>query len=622
MLNTNESKFNRELSSDRGIDESIASVTSHISEPIINRSSSKYIQSLRNNFTSLRSDSIECLKRNNGLFRANELNNQFKHSTLSIFPINSNGSTLNLNLSASNNQIGRLKEKFSKVENIEKLSINRYSMMVPLIQLKQNEVKTDLKTSPPIVTNTEQVPKMKEQKTLKTAEEPVVKSPRTLKKYQKSKTSDLSDLLNAPDKSENKNPVNTEFDQNMENNSQIKHVHYMEEKVKEPTPIATVKKTKSILKTSSTINKDEFIDVIPTDCNRIKHGLSPPLNKAFSPPLQLDKATTPSSPLEKAVSPTLTLIKALSPPSSVDRVLSSQSPLKKNFTPPLQIDKALSPPILVNKASTLLSPLNKALSTTSPIDYTPSPKKNLSFSKEIDSIKKMLLEPTKKIRFDYRGSPIIRDVLSKESQSAKSKRSMIKSPSPIRDISVNNETEDRSNKNRNRFTKKKISARSHSVEISKLDVEIPTVNIEVDQREKIKNIRQAISPPNSRPNLTRQNAMTKSLGDNLDKAINQEEVNYRKHRHSHQHHNQRHQGRYKKNNNRSSSLVSSSSSETESKTETSSSESSPSPTSLALNNSHRKSYLLRSKNKIENEIKTSSKRSCKYCFKIIFKYVP
>ena len=224
----------------------------------------------------------------------------------------------------------------------------------------------------------------------------------------------------------------------------------------------------------------------------------------------------------------------------------------------------------------------------------PVSKKSLSFSREIDSIKKMLLEP--KTRLDnIKLSPYFDDKLRK-----------IKSPSPIRDITTGaiNDNNSANGKNRNRFAKKKLSTRSQSVELSRLDAVLAETTpdfVEVDRREKIKHIRQAIPPPNSRPNLKRQNAFTKSLGDNLDKAY-QEDIDrrHKQGKHNRRHHNNnRHFGRYKRSHYRSTSLTSSSQSESQSNSSECSTSSSSSTSSSIHSHHDRRSSSLRFK--IDND---------------------
>lgn len=155
-------------------------------EPLSNRSS-KYIRNLRNNFTSLRSDSIECLKRNSALLRNEDLASPyFKHSTLSLSPFLANSANINLpSLNSPTNQIIRLKEKFSQAE--KPTSNGRHSIILAS-STKINEDKSPVKPEAEPLQKVEPIQKPSE-------EAPKPKSPKTVKKYQKSKTSDLSEFI-------------------------------------------------------------------------------------------------------------------------------------------------------------------------------------------------------------------------------------------------------------------------------------------------------------------------------------------------------------------------------------------------------------------------------------------
>ena len=111
------------------------------------------------------------------------------------------------------------------------------------------------------------------------------------------------------------------------------------------------------------------------------------------------------------------------------------------------------------------------------------------------------------------------------------------------DTNLTNKGKDRFSE---RFAKKKLALRSQSVELSKL---IET-NVFDDTKEKSSTrvslktqpLIRIISPPLiNRPNLTRQNAFTKSLGDHLNKTHqnNEESIkrSHKKHHRCHRHHN-------------------------------------------------------------------------------------
>lgn len=192
-----------------------------------------------------------------------------------------------------------------------------------------------------------------------------------------------------------------------------------------------------------------------------------------------------------------------------------------------------------------------------------------SFSSEIEFIKRMLLEP----QIKSKQNQIIKGTRENVSYSryplsrSRTERIFVKSPTPVReipvaeslkqeemqpiieparldeiDINLTNKGKDRFS---DRFAKKKLALRSQSTELSKL---IET-NVFDDTKEKSSTrvslktqpLIRIISPPLiNRPNLTRQNAFTKSLGDHLNKTHQNNEDSikrsHKKHHRRHRHH--------------------------------------------------------------------------------------
>ena len=200
----------------------------------------------------------------------------------------------------------------------------------------------------------------------------------------------------------------------------------------------------------------------------------------------------------------------------------------------------------------------------------PIPKKNeRSFLNEIDSIKRMLLEPQLKYKFFDNSRETKENTGRNPLLRSRTERVFIKSPTPMRELpafenSLKQQTEaavistvthnskeneldgEGSGKNRNRFVKKKLALRSQSAELSKL---IGTSSLHTNLDEAV-NSRQTMqptiritSPPNTRRNLTRQNAFTKSLGDNLNKIHHSTRQDGRKNSNRHHHHHHRHHHR-------------------------------------------------------------------------------
>jgi hypothetical protein len=231
-----------------------------------------------------------------------------------------------------------------------------------------------------------------------------------------------------------------------------------------------------------------------------------------------------------------------------------------------------------------------------------------SFTNEIECIKRMLLEP----QTYNRQNQLLKGTRESASRyplsRSRTERIFIKSPTPVREIPVVENLNQKqiqslskstpkieeietntSNKGRDRFAdrfaKKKLALRSQSAELSKL-IDADTFNDITEKSHprvslKTQPLIRIISPPlSNRPNLTRQNAFTKSLGDNLNKMHqNNEEIrrkhrkkHHRHHRHRHNHnrkqpsnynkvsHSSKHKLNNKKSHYKSSSLTSSSSS--------------------------------------------------------------
>ncbi len=179
----------------------------------------------------------------------------------------------------------------------------------------------------------------------------------------------------------------------------------------------------------------------------------------------------------------------------------------------------------------------------------------------------------------------MREIPVVENLSQKQTQSLSKSTPKIEEIETNTSSKGR-DRFADRFAKKKLALRSQSAELSKL-IDADTFNDMTTEKShprvslKTQPLIRIISPPlSNRPNLTRQNAFTKSLGDNLNKMHqNNEEIrrkhrkkHHRHHRHRHHHnrkqsntynkgsHSSKHNLNNKKSHYKSSSLTSSSSS--------------------------------------------------------------
>lgn len=300
--------------------------------------------------------------------------------------------------------------------------------------------------------------------------------------------------------------------------------------VKSPTPttpttpgaVAPTKRTKSILKSPSTISEksihfDDRIDVI-----------------------QIDRLSNNSSPA----------VSDINTGGNPDVFKQQQQPA------PVATSQT-------EKAKTML------LAQPQPQQPQSAPTMGSRFSSEIEAIKRMLLEPMdkKKSFINFPDSTTTPSSSSSKRDSMlrpRNERVFIKSPTPMRELpnfpntnafndhyyenderllSNNSNSTNTDNKNRNRFAKKKLAnnannntnntnnLRSQSVDLAKINdkLVLPATGGNVQSIaqanfEPARRHAKLMSPvPNFRPNLTRQNALaksyTKSLGENLDRVV-------------------------------------------------------------------------------------------------------
>ena len=181
------------------------------SEPIVTSSghnrSSKYIRHLRDTFNSGRSDSIDNLKRNSFNVSFNQIDE--------LNSLNRNVSPLP-NSTSANTQVEKMKEKFSKINDttearkVQQTTNNRSSSIFAF----ENNVNKPIEPPVSNLQNLElRFPLKNEENNIELPEKRK-ESPKALRKYQKSKTSDLTGLIfvNNAKEDAQKDEQNSDYD--------------------------------------------------------------------------------------------------------------------------------------------------------------------------------------------------------------------------------------------------------------------------------------------------------------------------------------------------------------------------------------------------------------------------
>jgi hypothetical protein len=444
----------------------------------------KYIKHLRDSFNLLVNDSL--------YFQSNRKKDKLSKNYTSSF-----------NLSSSNsNQIEKLREKFTK-KYTDTQPINSFQKRTNSFrnsELEENTSDTQILNSSKILSlksnslNDDDYKSYIEQfshidKEVAYLESKKQENPtKNLHKYQKSKTLDLTDsILNQKEKKAFQSDKKLIEDYNNLREEINLDSKYLPEN-------AIIKSTLSFDKRNIKSLKNENLTVPFENMfenNKARTFKSSSINNPPSIKLNKSILKSPSTATEKSIhfDDFINVIQIESPNDTCNSQFESES---------------------LNKDSYLKEQLEGLSKVHS--NYLSVP----STTNEISLIKKFLIESSKKPNdFRIRNSP--------QKIKSNAERIFVKSPTPMREIFLNddknrheeklyddeNSFEHRENKNprsRNRFSKKKPSIRSKSVESSQVN-DYDSYSLDLANR----------------PNLTRQNALgntlTKSLVDNIDSFI-------------------------------------------------------------------------------------------------------